>query len=47
MNNSIFRMVNNLIKYSIQLIYAMPWLIFVLPLCVIKDLFTNKKNTHD
>lgn len=47
MNNSIFRMVNYLIKKSIQLIYALPWLIFVLPLCVINDLFTNKKNTHD
>jgi|GEM_PF-1423055 len=47
MNNSIFRMVNKLIKFSIQLIYALPWLILVLPLCIIKDLFTYKKNTHD
>ncbi len=47
MNNSVFRMVNKLIKFSIQLIYALPWLIFVLPLCVIKVLFTNKKITHD
>ncbi len=47
MNNSMFQMVNKLIEFSIQLIYALPWLILVLPLYVIKDLFTYKKNTHD